>query len=147
MRKKTGFSHGRVIFRFYSHGRVIFRVYSHGRVIFSGLFPREGHIFPAGKTNEINWGKGLGKGIILSSVLYSRYFHPLRTTFPPFPRPLWVAPAHPERTGAAMGSPKANATLAWSTPPSTRPERGTTAHPDLLPELLTKISTINYLEI
>ena len=43
------------------------------------------------------------------SVLYSTYFHPQRTTFPPFPRPLWVAPAHPERTGAALDSSKANA--------------------------------------
>ena len=88
---------------------------------------------------------------ITTLVLYSTYFHSpspyLRTTFPPFPRPLWVASAHPERTGAALGSPKANAALAWSTPPSTRPERGTTAHPDLLPKLLTKISTINYLEL
>jgi len=40
---KKGFSHGRVIFRFYSHGRVI-SIYSHGRVIFSDLFPREGYI-------------------------------------------------------------------------------------------------------
>ena len=48
-------------------------------------------------------------------VLYPTYFIPLpllRTTFPPFPRPLWVASAHPERTGAALGSPKANAALA-----------------------------------
>ena len=48
----------------------------------------------------------------------------LRTTFPPFPRPLWDAPAHAERTRAALDSPKANAALAWSTPPSTWPERG-----------------------
>jgi hypothetical protein len=38
------------------------------------------------------------------SVLYSTYFHPQRNTFPPFPRPLWVAPAHPGRTGAALDS-------------------------------------------
>ena len=43
------------------------------------------------------------------SVLYSTYFHPQRNTFPPFPRPLWSAPAHPERTGAALDSFKANA--------------------------------------
>ena len=33
----------------------------------------------------------------------------LRTTFSPFPRPLWVAHAHPEQTGASLDSPKANA--------------------------------------
>ena len=47
-------------------------------------------------------------------VLYSTYFHPrpspplLRTTFPPFPRPLWGAPAHAERTRATLDSSKAN---------------------------------------
>ena len=90
------------------------------------------------------------KSTEIDVVLYPTYFHsppPFAHHFPPVPRPLWVASAHPERTGAALGSPKANTTLAWSTPPSTRPERGSTAHPDLLPELLTKISTINYLEV
>ena len=93
------------------------------------------------------------KSTEIDVVLYPTYFHsppPFAHHFPPVPpAPLGrlVASAHPERTGAALGSPKANAALAWSTPPSTRPERGSTAHPDLLPELLTKISTINYLEM
>jgi hypothetical protein len=62
----------------------------------------------------------------LSTLLYIFPSSPplLRTTFPPFPRPLWGAPDHPERIVAALGSPKVNAVLAWSTPPSTRPERG-----------------------
>ena len=62
----------------------------------------------------------------LSTLLYIFSSSPplLRTTFPPFLRPLWGAPDRPERIVAALGSPKANAALAWSTPPSTRPERG-----------------------
>ena len=36
----------------------------------------------------------------------------LRTTFPPFSRLFWDAPAHPERTGAALGSSKVNTDLA-----------------------------------
>ena len=43
-------------------------------------------------------------------LYYINIFIPLpllRTTFPPFSRPLWGAPTHPERTGAALGSPKA----------------------------------------
>jgi hypothetical protein len=48
---------------------------------------------------------------VLTFGIYCTYFHPLRTTSPPFPRPLWllVAPGHPERTEAALDSPKANA--------------------------------------
>ena len=46
----------------------------------------------------------------LSTLLYIFPSSPplLRTTFPPFPRPLWDAPAHAERTRAALDSSKAN---------------------------------------
>ena len=44
----------------------------------------------------------------LSTLLYI-FIPDSVTTFPPFPRPLCGAPAYPERTGAALGSPKANA--------------------------------------
>ena len=62
------------------------------------------------------------------SVLYSTYFHPQRNTFPPFPRPLWDAPAHAERTRAALDSPKANAvrgTRVPSQPPVNAAWQGT----------------------
>ena len=52
------------------------------------------------------------------SVLYSTKFHPQRNTFLPLPRPLWGAPAHPERTRSALNSSKA----------TTRP-RGTSQPP------------------
>ena len=42
-------------FPFIPTGGSFFRFYSHGRVIFSDLFPREGHIFPTGKTNGKDW--------------------------------------------------------------------------------------------
>ena len=51
------------------------------------------------------------------SVLYSTKFHPQRNTFLPFPRPLWGTLAHPERTGAALDSSKANAPRGTSQPP------------------------------
>ena len=60
----------------------------------------------------------------------------LRTTSPPVPRPLWSAPAHSERIGAALSSPKT------STPRGTRvstPARSTwpgrenhSPHPEFL---------------
>ena len=60
----------------------------------------------------------------------------MRTTSPPVPRPLWSAPAHSERIGAALSSPKT------STPRGTRvstPARSTwpgrenhSPHPEFL---------------
>ena len=67
------------------------------------------------------------------SVLYSTQFHPQRNTFPPSPRPLWGAPAHPERTGAALDSSKANALRGTISAARLRGRSGeTTAHRDLL---------------
>ena len=74
----------------------------------------------------------------------------LRTTSPPVPRPLWSAPAHSERIGAALSSPKTSTPRGTrvSTPArSTWPERGNhSPRPVLLQiaRLLTKLSTINY---
>ena len=59
----------------------------------------------------------LGKGIILSSVLYSRYFHPLRPTFPPIPPPHRGAPPHPERTGPLWIHPRPTRPVVPSQPP------------------------------
>ena len=67
------------------------------------------------------------------SVLYSTKFHPQRNTFLPFPRPLWGTLAHPERTGAALDSSKANAPPWYFSAARLRgPSGETTAHRDLL---------------
>ena len=67
------------------------------------------------------------------SVLYSTQFHPQRNPFPPFPRPLWGTLAHPERTGAALDSSKANAPPWYFSAARLRgPSGETTAHRDLL---------------
>ena len=92
------------------------------------------------------------RGPVQISSKQSKYFTLhifilLRTTFPPFPRPLWGAPAHPERTGAALDSPKANAPRVTISAARLRDQGGeTTAHPDLL-RGSDKISTINYLAL
>ena len=53
--------------------------------------------------------------------------------FPPFSRLLWGAHAHPERTGAALDSPKANTARGTiSTARLRGPSGKTTAHRDLL---------------
>ena len=67
------------------------------------------------------------------SVLYSTKFHPQRNTFLLFPRPLWGTLAHPERTGAALDSSKANAPPWYFSAARLRgPSGETTAHRDLL---------------
>ena len=87
----------------------------------------------------------------LSTLLYIFPSSPplLRTTFPPFPRPLWGAPDHPERIVAALGSPKAQGQrgprVVYAAVYAAR--AGKPRPLGLLPELLTKISTINYLEM
>ena len=53
----------------------------------------------------------------------------MRTNFLPFPRPLWVAPAHPERTGAALASPKANAARGTISAARRRGQSGETTAP------------------
>ena len=71
----------------------------------------------------------------------------LRTTFPPFHRPLWVAPAHPERTKAALDSPKANAARGIISAAHLRGQSGELRPTVICCEVADKISTINYLEL
>ena len=71
----------------------------------------------------------------------------LRTTSPPFLRPLWVAPAHPERTKAALDSPKANAARGIISAAHLRGQSGELRPTVICCEVADKISTINYLEL
>ena len=71
----------------------------------------------------------------------------LRTTFPPFHRPPWVAPAHPERTKAALDSPKANAARGIISAAHLRGQSGELRPTVICCEVADKISTINYLEL
>ena len=84
------------------------------------------------------------------SVLYSTKFHPQRNTFLPFPRPLWGTLAHPERTGAALDSSKANAPPWYFSAARLRGPSGETTKPRptvICCEVADKISTTNYLEL
>jgi len=71
----------------------------------------------------------------------------LRTTFPAFSRPFWVAPAHPERTKAALDSPKANAARGIISAAHLRGQSGELRPTVICCEVADKISTINYLEL
>ena len=71
----------------------------------------------------------------------------LRTTFPPFHRPPWVAPAHPERTKATLDSPRANATRGTISAAHLRGQSGELRPTVICCEVADKISTINYLEL
>ena len=83
------------------------------------------------------------------SVLYSTPCHPQRNTFPPLPRPLWGAPAHPERAEAALGftQAKANAARGIISAAHLRGQSGELRPTVICCEVADKISTINYLEL
>ena len=73
--------------------------------------------------------------------------YPFAHHFPPFPRPLWVVPAHPERTGAALDSSKANAARGTISAAHLRDQSGELRSTVICCEVADKISTINYLEL